>query len=357
MLAAAGVLLHSAHATRGVEDTDATSLFEQLRETAGPDATTEVKVMAVRSLGAFSDERSLGLILEIAGSFDPIMLSSNSVCASVAEAIGAQLQGRTELSSLSLVVREAEPRLLPVIADGVSRSGANDSIRFLATLLGTGGAAHDDALLDAIRVSIDDRRMHGVDEATLRDLRKYLASPTPELRRAAADCLGRLEDIGSMPALAALLQDEDALVSGSAASALRCIAATDVGNDSELWLAWLAEQQIWWSDEAPAALANLAHKDGGEAHKALASLIEHRLWRHELADAIGPLARRMDRPISSAICAVLGQLGSARAIPHLLSALRVRDDERRACAADALRALTGLDHGTDSAAWSHALEE
>jgi HEAT repeat protein len=344
-----------ATSSAGSETVDVAALLDELRVHASPEAGMEDKLAAVRTLAGVADDRALPLILDLAASIDAPLLASTSIRASVVGAIASHLARRGELTSFSLVLREAEPEVLPLIASAVARSGYEGYMPFLARLLGSSPEA-DEAVLEAIVAGATARPdVDGPGDVTLAAVRGYLESPVAGLRRTAAQAVACLHDSGAIPTLAGLLADGDARVVTSASAALRSLAGADHGADPERWREWYAAELLWWRDEAQAVTGRLTGDDPADAHKALGELLRHRLWRHELADAIGPLVRRSDHPIGGDACTALGQLGSRRAIPYLLDGVLADDPDRRAKAIDALRVLTGLDHGDDHLAWLDAL--
>ena len=345
-----------ANGTALTSPSDIEAMFARLREYVKPEADAGLKLAAVRSLSSANDERSLPMILEFISSMDPIVLSSTSVRETFVRAIVEQLEQRGGLTSFASVAREAQPETQSIIAMAVARSGSPDSVGFLVDLLGANDQL-DRTILRQIELSTKaggaaDARPH---DESLRTLRSYLESGSSDLCRGAIVALGSLHDIDSIPSLAQRLSDEDTFVSHSTHSALSMMARVDLGQDPALWQAWYEEQMTWWRETAPGVILNLKGEDPGEAHKSLAALLQHPLWRHELAEAIGPLVQRTDLPIASEVCTALGRLGSRRAIPYLLDAVLSDQPDVHAKANAALRILTGLELNADYLEWSQAL--
>ncbi len=341
-------------ASAGVSDVEA--MLARFRQYVKPEVEAGMKLAAVRSLASVRDERSLPLILEFAASMDPMVLSSTSVRETFGRAIVQQLQECGNLTPLDGVASEVTPETQSILAMAVARSGVSGSVGFLVTLLGDTDQM-DALFLREIEVSAklnqaSDAEAH---EESLRAVRGYLERGSSDLCRAAIAALGSLHDRSSIPALIQRLADEDSFVSRSARSSLTMMARTDLGQDPAIWQAWYEEQTTWWSETAPSVILILQSEDPAEAHKSLAALLEHPLWRHDLAEVIGPLALRADRPIAPAACVALGRLGSRRAIPFLLDAILSDKPEIRDHANAALRSITGLDLDADYIEWSRAL--
>jgi HEAT repeat protein len=102
-------------------------------------------------------------------------------------------------------------------------------------------------------------------------------------------------------------------------------------------------------------LEELQSEVPGVVLAAVTESLRHPLHRHLVADSIGPLLVHPDPSVARATCVAIGRLGSNRAVPWLLAALRQHDPELREYAAAALRRLTGLDLPPQHARWSRAL--
>jgi len=336
--------------------TEVEELLLRARQYLRPEVEAGLKLVAVRSLASVRDERALPMILEFASSMDPLVLTSTSVRETFVRALADRLSDRADLASLESAMQELNAETRPLLVTGVARSGSPDAVRFLVDRLGDSDEL-DEFLLREVEaaaragLTLETR----VDDESLYILRGYSERGSSALCRNAIAALGSLHDIHSIPALIQRLADEDSFVSQSARSALTTMARADLGQDPALWTAWHDEQQAWWRDSAPSLVLVLRGVDPAEAHKALAELVQHSLWRHELADLIGKLAHRTDRAITPAICVALGQLGSRRAIPYLLEAVLSDEPLVQGSANSALQNLTGLELYADYLEWSRAL--
>ncbi len=177
----------------------------------------------------------------------------------------------------------------------------------------------------------------------------------PELCRAAALALGALQDLGSIPALIALLAESSTGLRTNAHWALRRITGLALPAEPEVWGSWYAQESAWLERAAPAALRRLAVGDASELAEAFRELAQHPLAREELARAL--LERLEGEPAAVRVvaCRALGACGDARAFPGLLARLEDSDAEVVSAAGAALRELTGRDLPPIPRVWAAAL--
>ncbi len=329
-------------------------LVHHLRTLGESDVGADVKRAALRMLADAPAPEALEAMFDVARTLDPASLASPSTRAVVADGIAIRLRARADLDALERVAEGAPAELVPAIASGVRRSGLAESLSFLAKLLYQ-SAEGDLCVLREIERCARECGAEA-DSWSLASVRGMLVREESDLRRTAAAALGSLHDVDSAPDLIELLGDGDVRVAQTARSALLGMAGFDHGPEQEPWRVWLTEEEEWWSDQATLCVERLAGGDPAEAHKALRTALVHPLWRHELAEAIGPLLRRMERPVGIAACTVLERLGSPRAVPHLVELLVLEDPELTAAACAALRLLTGLELPPDPIAWSERLD-
>jgi len=77
------------------------------------------------------------------------------------------------------------------------------------------------------------------------------------------------------------------------------------------------------------------------------------------AEVVTLLAKRLEDPfkrIRIRAALALGELGQPAAVPALIDLLEHEGADERSAAAEALREITGEDHGSDAAAWRRAFE-
>ena len=199
--------------------------------------------------------------------------------------------------------------------------------------------------LAAIAISQARRVGASQDESANRALadavRPHLASDRPELASAAARTLGELGDAASAPLLVELLDSGVPALAESAHWALRRLSRLDFGLRHESWVAWLASERQWWSDEAPERIEELVRGSRATRLAAVAS-VGARTWRrHEAAGEVLAALWDNDPLLREAACHALGQLGAPLALRRLVETLSDPDPRVSRAARGALMAIVG----------------
>jgi hypothetical protein len=188
----------------------------------------------------------------------------------------------------------------------------------------------------------------------LHRVRTDLDSPDAAVRRAAVNCLGRMEDHESVTTLVELLSDESQGVVECAAWALERITRKSFGADGERWRVWMKDEARWWRGDAPELLRQIEHGSATEAVAALARIAGRRLYRDELATAVAASLGRAESSVLRVACSTLQGLGSPRAVEPLIELLDHADPDVRVCAHRALAGITGRVLPPDSSVWRHS---
>ncbi len=189
----------------------------------------------------------------------------------------------------------------------------------------------------------------------LHRVRTGLDDPNSAIRRAAVNCLGRMEDHESVSMLVELLADESRGVRECAGWALERITRKAFGTDAERWRVWLVAESRWWRSEAPDLLGTLERGTDVQVIAALAKIAGRRLYRDELATAVVASLGRREGAVLQVACSTLQGLGSPCAIEALIDLLDHTDPGVEASAQRALTGITGRTLPPDSGAWRRAV--
>jgi HEAT repeat protein len=185
-------------------------------------------------------------------------------------------------------------------------------------------------------------------------VRGFLRSDEPGLACEAAIACGRLEDFDAADELVDLLESDERSVREASAWALGRLTGLAYQDDTQRWRAWLASEQAWLENEAPALIADLEHTDASRAIRCLGELSRRRYRRDELGAAMC-VALDDERPeVRKLACTALARLGSKAVVPELIASLDDEDDEVTAAALAALRSITGMDLPAVSQVWKAA---
>jgi hypothetical protein len=149
---------------------------------------------------------------------------------------------------------------------------------------------------------------------------KYVEDASPSLSRSALLAVGTLEDERAIPALIALLDSEDEGLRADVWWSLRRISGKELPAQSVEWSRWYQAEDLWNTHERPRVLARLRDRDRALCSEAIRACMDHRLYRHQLAPALGELVRGADAARAVLAAQVLGELGSPVAIPWLNAA-------------------------------------
>jgi HEAT repeat protein len=315
-------------------------------------------------------EKLVGLgLLERMGQSEDVLLATRlsapaqverTVHPVVRAAYGQSLDGilaREPLSpsAVASAYGEVHPALVARLVQSVGRPRTKESLALLAGLLGRYAAA--DGLL-LVEIGRHGRALsHPVDEDVIVRARDYLDSLQANLVIEAAIVCAEFEDTRCAQRLVELLADPRPGVSKVAQETLARISGADPGPDAVAWQDWYEAQSRWWQEQAPALLAALDSGPPVDIARALKELVEHPLYRDELAPRLAGVVQRSESELAVLACAVLGQLGSRLGAPALLEALEAPDPRLRQEARLALARLYGHDLGPDPDSWPAGARE
>ena len=256
------------------------------------------------------------------------------------------------------VFGETPDAVLPHLIDALAEVGRTPCLIALSALLDAPDRVSGTRVLDAM-VAIASRAAPPFDERARKLVFRMLSHKDAPTLAAAARAAGRLEDFNAATRLVELLEHDDTSVRRDSLAALRYMTGLSLRNDQLGWRTWLANEQHWWRDEAPALLRDLAGNDLVRVFSAVNALVSRRMFRNELAAELQPLLFDSDPVLRGLACTALGQIGTTRPVSSPFLALIERLDDReesvRASAWAALRLATGLDLPLSYEAWSSAL--
>lgn len=310
--------------------------------------------IALAVLAHTGDEKSLDLLMRLAGPRAAEARVPRSLARAFEDALAGMLQRRPALCErLGRDFRHIAPALRPSAARALGSVADHRTLELLGDLLGIHPTLDLSLLSQIGRVGV--ALGQPIAWKTRLRVRSYLGSPDPALRREAAVCAGKLEDVEAVPELITLLDDEHAGVQQNALWALRAQSGKNMGADARRWSDWHETEVRWWNGEAQSALAGLELADEVGRVRSLAELSSHRLFRHELAAELLWFLRRPEPQLVRAVCSTLGSLRSGVAVPGLIELLRHEDEAVRRQAHAALRSITGRELPMSHAAWAALL--
>jgi HEAT repeat protein len=177
-------------------------------------------------------------------------------------------------------------------------------------------------------------------------------------QRTRSRAIGTLVDLGdarSIPDFIEMLEDPARRVQASARQALEQFSGRKLGQETLPWNKWYSAQREWLETEALALREQIDSQDPAEVVAAVGALSQRRVFREELVEVLSNGLWREESEIVAATCLALGQLGSKRAAPYLLDALRDSEELVRNSAWSALKLLTAEDLPLEYAAWAQRL--
>ena len=162
-------------------------------------------------------------------------------------------------------------------------------------------------------------------------LSESLADPDPDMRRTAAEALGKIGHRSSRNGLISALDDREPRVRAAAALSLGRLGEAESGpaliqslSDSVEAVRVAAALALGEIEPSPVSealiLSRLGHADGPERMAASHALLG--LDTISFSDELAGALRDTDPRIRQGVAAALGETGDMRAIPHLVSLLR-----------------------------------
>jgi hypothetical protein len=156
-----------------------------------------------------------------------------------------------------------------------------------------------------------------VEPAVLATVRPHLRSENAALARAAAQCVGGLEDVESIADLIELLSHSDSGVRQVAHAALCRIAGVNFAPDGQRWKTWRDGETKWFEKVAPHWIEDFLTGANLEKAHAIAELSQHPLFRGEIAAVLQRSLPGESESIRRLGIGALRQLGAASATAFL----------------------------------------
>lgn len=188
-------------------------------------------------------------------------------------------------------------------------------------------------------------------------LRRALTSLDGNVRVEGARALGKLDDVGSLPALIEALKDPEFRVRKAAHVALEALSKERHPPSYEIWNHWHRTTNRWRVDRMPNLLGELRSGDPGRSSRALLELSRYRVYRHGIVGAVIECSRTGDEHTAVVAASALGHFGTVEAARQLAELLSHRSLKVKQAAYAGLRRVTGEDHGEDLDAWREAVGE
>lgn len=313
---------------------------------AAKDPSASVRRHAAEALGGIRDRKAtppLTLLLK-----DP----EKDVRAQAARALG-RLRDPAAVEALIAAMKDPERDVRREVA------GALGEIKDPRAL---------DVLLAALTDTVDVRTVAEAALLETRDLRAveplivYLRHRKEEVRRISARLLGAIGDPRALKPLVQALKDAASDVRFEAASALRRMSGEDFGEDPQKWQRW---------QELEAAARSIEERIAGDRVHAYTGALQTADWasRAYAAKALGLLGDRRgatalrgalwdkDVTVRRNAAVSLGALGDPQAVEPLIASLSDAEPEVQEAAEDALRRITGANHGRDTRKWQEWWDE
>lgn len=314
-------------------------------------ANVDVKLVGMRILGDIGDAQAVDSWLDVMSDVPELHLQRAYVQAPSEAALASILQrDRNAFNSLTLRIKTVPPRIVPAIVRAIGGSGCARGVDVLLGLLGRDEALDLVVLAQAARLGED--TLGTLPDEQLNWLRPFLGDDDWRVRREAVAALGRLQDYSSYAQMVALLDDEQRLIAQTAAWSLRRMSGQDFGDDSAAWRSWFESELAWFQSEGARWTQGLEDEDTTRVVDATRELLQHPLFKHDVAQSLLPLLGHENPAIGTSVATALGQIGSRTAIPALVATLTADDEALRTAAWTALVALTGRQLPLDPAAWS-----
>ncbi|MBL8693293.1 MAG: HEAT repeat domain-containing protein [Planctomycetes bacterium] len=229
-----------------------------------------------------------------------------------------------------------------------------EATQTLAALLGR-VAALDATLLSYLSRSLVANPGASLDPETTAPIRQRLMASLPEVRREAALVLGRLADVSSVPELLRRLTDDHEGAREAAHWALKSITGLRLSLDAERWQRWHEGELAWWQSRGEDLVAALESAPRPQTLAGIREAAARRLFRHQIAERLVDLLSSDDREVVVAAAGALGSMGTRIALQPLIQLLDHDEDSIQSAAWLALKAITGLALGRNSAEWRESL--
>jgi HEAT repeat protein len=329
-------------------------VIDTLRSRITDKTDVAVRMLVIRALADIGGWRAFDGVMGIAMSLDPIQFQRKYVQVSIEESLVKLAAKNPRLvRRLEQMLVDSPTDFAPLLARTLTAARIPTALRALPTCMGRDAALDLCALQELAKIGA--RFDPDLDPEATKRMRLLLDSPDGDVQRAAATVLARIGDAQSFPAIVAKLSSADPLTVGAARWSLETMSGVKLGNNTDAWTAWYAEQQEWLEETLPMLSEDLVSPDPTHVKSAATQLLQRKFHRHEVAAALQPMLALEDPAAQRLACEALAHMGSPRAVPWLLEKLDSPHTEIRHAAWTGLRELTKTDLPLDVLAWRVAL--
>jgi len=331
---------------------DAVQALLHERLELGPDEGE--RIAALQIIGAFGGSSQIVDLMHWSEPAETQARVPHAVRENLTEGISLLLAHHPEASSaLPGLFEHANPSLLLAVLEALRSRPSSATLETLVEILGRVPAVDPYVLTEISHVALHVRRP--VDPDLRQSVREYLDFPHDRERQLEAIIAVRnLEDESALPILIDLLSADDALLRERAYDTLKQLTNRHHAPQQERWRDWYENADRWWREDSRNEFETVRNGPAGEAARIVLELSKRTLFRHAVAEGLGPALQRDEEELVSLICASLGHLRSPLAVPALLQALSEGSVTVRRAAYLALTRITGEDHGEEAQLWREA---
>jgi len=329
-------------------------VLDEVRRMVGDNADYGVRMVAMRVLARVTSAGAFDVWHHVVSGIEPVMLMRAGDGGPIEEALTSILaRDRSAYRALVRSVPELEPPLWPTVARAVGNAGQEAGLEVLERLAGRTPET-DAAVLAEVAVIAEGLYSVSPDRC-YSWIRPMLHADDQRTRSRAIATLVDLGDADSIPNFVDMLDDPARRVQRGARQALEQLSGRKLGQEPDAWDQWYTLQLRWLETEAVVLREKIDSHDPAEVVAAVGALSQRRVFREELVEMLANALGRKEAEIVAATCIALGQLGSKRAAPYLLDALRDPEDLVRDSAWRALKLLTDEDLPREYEVWARRL--
>jgi hypothetical protein len=332
--------------TKALQQLPRAAVIEAIDRASAGMVEVDPRLELCRILGQLGGREALDRIQRISASFEPIQWERTFVQNPIQDALANTLRAQPEWGrGLAWRVRSVPPSLGAIWVRAIARARASEASGALAQALGRDPKL-DGTIAEAL-VDLAGRPTQPLPEAALASLRRGLDSTHEDVVRSCAAALARLGDSEAVERLIPLLDSSSAPLRQAAQSALVTLSGERREPKSEAWNAWWTAEREWYLQRFPLLLESFAGTDAALMGAAVTELLQHPVFRHQVAEHLLGYLDLEERSVVLLICAALPRLNSGLVLAPLGQlADQAADPLVREAATKALHAL----HNPESSA-------
>lgn len=340
---------------RALERAPAPAVFAHLGKALDAGPTQEERLSILHILGARGSGEGLALVLRNARDLGPLELGRPRVRGALCDALTAILdRDERAWSEIEKRIDDLELATCEVLVEAIGAAGRARGMDLLEHLFRR-AELDPERVIEAV-VLLEVARPWELAGRTLELIRPWLRSQDGSRRALAARLLGRVHALDELHTLIALTGDGDPLVRRCAGDAVRAMAGLPLTVDPEALAAWHEREEVWYEERWTVLLETLVSPRPGLGNQALGELLEHPLYRHEVARELAENLHRQPLSVAVATCNELGALGSPWALPGLVEVLGDAKPRLAKVVWRALCKLTGQERELSRETWRRWLD-